>query len=562
MAVRCQTTVWIAFGCVLTAVCFMAYAPSLDGPFQWDDDAYITYNPFLTGPPLTQLRRMWTDPHFSDYAPVLQMSLAVQYRLWRLGPAGYRVVNVLFHVANALLVLALIRRITGRTGAAAVAALWWALHPLQTENVAWIAEWKSVLSLFFCLLSFLAYLRASRDEAFVWLPAAVALFAASLLTKSATVMLPVLLIAYELSRRAVRPARLLWSLPFFALSVWMGIKTLQAQGRAGGIVAYHGESAWATLSTMPTVVWKYVGLFLLPVNQCGLRSPTVYASALSPAVIAAALGLAVYVGVVVWIARRRREWMLWAVWFPIAILPVLNIVPIRILMAERYYYFPAIGLCALLGLWVARERRGHTATVLVALVCLLLVVQTRARSAVWGQPLAFWRDVVAGSPDEVQGRTNLSRYYLDEGHDQAAERQAARALTLDAKSPFAHSNLGLIYLKREEFERAAEAFRAAIPFTPEQSALHRSLVSNLALTHRSFGLHLVGLQRYEDAESQFLEALQLDPDDALAHHNLAVLYLTKLDQPRKGVRHLKALLKLRPDHPQAAEFRGLIDRWQ
>src|SRR5947208_1086294 len=150
---------WL-FGVLLAALTIFAYRPAWNGGFLWDDDVYITNNELLTAP--DGLRRIWFSLDSpSQYFPLVYSTFRIEHALWGLNPTGYHWVNLLLHVANALLVWRLLARL--RVPGAWLAGAIFALHPVQVESVAWITERKNVLMAFFFLLTLLAWI-AFIDE--------------------------------------------------------------------------------------------------------------------------------------------------------------------------------------------------------------------------------------------------------------------------------------------------------------------------------------------------------------------------------------------------------------
>src|SRR5436189_3177757 len=144
---------WL-FALILTAVTIFAYRPAWNGGFVWDDDDYVTKNHLLTAP--DGLKRIWFSLDSpSQYFPLTYTTFRIEHALWDLNPTGYHWVNILLHVANALLVWWLLTRL--KIPGAWLAAGIFALHPVQVESVAWITERKNVLMGFFFLLTLLAW---------------------------------------------------------------------------------------------------------------------------------------------------------------------------------------------------------------------------------------------------------------------------------------------------------------------------------------------------------------------------------------------------------------------
>src|SRR5215469_12187031 len=145
----------LVFAVVLAALTIFAYYPAWHGGFLWDDDDYIINNKLLTARDGWQ--RIWFSLDSpSQYFPLTYSTFRIEHALWGLNPSGYHCVNLLLHVANALLAWAVLARL--KVPGASLAAAIFALHPVQAESVAWMAERKNVLMAFFFLLTLLAWI--------------------------------------------------------------------------------------------------------------------------------------------------------------------------------------------------------------------------------------------------------------------------------------------------------------------------------------------------------------------------------------------------------------------
>src|SRR6202030_1742433 len=208
------------FVLLLAAVTILAYRPAWNGGFLWDDDAYVTNNELLTAP--DGLRRIWFSfDSPSQYFPLVYTTFRIERALWGLNPAGYHVVNVLLHVANALLVWRLLARL--RVPGAWLAGAIFALHPVQVESVAWITERKNVLMGFFFLLTLLAWTAFVDDDTrrrWRFYCLALILYALSLSAKTTACTLPAaLFLILWLQKKPINRERILQIIPFLLLGL-------------------------------------------------------------------------------------------------------------------------------------------------------------------------------------------------------------------------------------------------------------------------------------------------------------------------------------------------------
>src|SRR3972149_849156 len=140
---------------IIAIAAFIAYFPSLSGGFIWDDELLISLNRFTKAP--DGLYGIWCTNKTADYWPVTNTSFWIEWRLWGTQTTGYHVTNLFLHIANTLLIWIILRKLS--IPGAFLAALIFAIHPVNVESVAWIAQRKNTLSMFFFLLSILCYLK-------------------------------------------------------------------------------------------------------------------------------------------------------------------------------------------------------------------------------------------------------------------------------------------------------------------------------------------------------------------------------------------------------------------
>src|SRR5437588_1401779 len=204
------------FALVLAAVTILVYRPAWNGGFLWDDDAYVTNNELLTAP--DGLRRIWFSLDSpSQYFPLVYTTFRVEHALWGLNPTGYHWINLILHVANALLVWAVLAQLKIPVACLAVAIF--VLHPVQVESVAWITERKNVLMGFFFLLTLLAWAvfvdeRSKRPWRFYGL--ALVLYGLALSAKTTACTLPAaLLLILWLQNKQINWRRIFQIIPFF-----------------------------------------------------------------------------------------------------------------------------------------------------------------------------------------------------------------------------------------------------------------------------------------------------------------------------------------------------------
>jgi Flp pilus assembly protein TadD len=255
---------------ILFLTVFAVYWPALRGPFLWDDFLVVHRNPLVTGE--LGSGAIWFRMDF----PLTYVAFWLEWLAWGNHPAGYHVVNVMLHATSALLLWRVLAQL--KVPAPWLAAMIFVVHPVCVASVAWISELKNTLSLPFFLLSLLRYLQldsAPRPSPLAPRPflsycLSLLSFVLALLSKTSTVMLPVVLLACARWQRGRITWRDWWrTSPFFALAVAFGLMSVwfQAHGAITGATV-QGENFWGRLAGAGMALWFYLGKALLPLNLC------------------------------------------------------------------------------------------------------------------------------------------------------------------------------------------------------------------------------------------------------------------------------------------------------
>lgn len=437
---------------ILFALSFLFYLKSVGFDFlpSWDDGEYVLDNPRVHGITFENLRLIFTTAYFSNYAPLHLLSYAIDFSIWGLSPAGFHLTNVVFHAANSAMVYLLVRKMTADGFVSVVAALLFALHPLNVENAAWVSERKTLMTAFFSFASILAYLsfRESGGKGLYLL--SLVLFCLALLSKPLTVVLPLVLAACELflgkDLRALK-----WTPPFFALALAFAFIAFRAHAEASSIegATLAPEVLFGVVyPTMLPVYWEYARLIVWPSGLSGFYDVKLHYSFFEPAVISALISWVAVFALVLW--KGNGQVRFWFIWFWAWLLPVSNIIPLPVYYADRYMYMPAIGFFVLFGLfvsWFGKRAGFKTAATVAAVVIIALGAAAFFRMDVWKNEVAFWEDTVKKSPGQDKAHLNLGYAYEMEGRFEEAEKEYMAALAI-YQSQEAMSNLEMVRIKK------------------------------------------------------------------------------------------------------------------
>jgi tetratricopeptide (TPR) repeat protein len=561
----------------LVVLIVSTYLPALRNGFIWDDNDHFTENPAMTRP--DGLQKIWSSLTVSRYYPLTLTTFWVQRRLWGLNPLGYHTVNIGLHALNAVFVLLLLRRLN-EPGAWAAAALW-AVHPVNVESVAWATELKNIQSGVFFFLSLLCFLRFERRQHGGWYVLSLVTFAAALVSKPSTVILPlVLLLLAWWQRGRVQRQDLRRAAPFFALSLSMSLLTIaEQQGHIERAPHDWSLSLTQRLILVSKALWFYGGKVLWPGNLMFVYPR--WALDAESWLSWLPLGAAVAVAIRLWQLRHHpaaRAAAFGIGYFAIALLPVLGFFDIYYFrysfVGNHFQYLASIGPLALLAAGAAmvlpsRSTRVAAATVAIAT---LSVVSWRC-THVFHDDETLWRDTLARNPQAAIAHNNLGIILDTEGRYEQGAEQFREALVIKPGYLEAHSNLGLALTELGRYPEAEQQLQQALTIKPDFSKAHDCLgklyyrmnrldaaAHHFAAAVRSepgmaeahYNLGCVWLQQgqYARAIACFHNALLIRPDYPEAHNNLGNL-LAKEGNLQEAVQHYQAALNIRPDYGQA-----------
>jgi len=505
----------------------------------FDDEQYIVANPrVLAG--LTKEGVGWalTAFHASNWHPVTWLSHMLDVELFGLNPGAFHLVNLLFHLADTLLLFLVLSRMTGAPGRSGFVAALFALHPLHVESVAWVAERKDVLSAFFWILTMGAYARyAQRPCAGRYLPV-FAFFVLGLMAKPMLVTLPFVLLLLDFwplgrfppgrnvpdgagSRIQAPSLRflLLEKTPLFLAAAASCAVTYLAQEEGGAISGFPlPVRAANALTSYAGYLWKTVWPSPLAVYY-----PHPGDSLPSWKVIGAAFLLIVLsIGSIR--SASRRPWLpVGWFWYVGTLVPVIGLVQVGgQAMADRYTYVPLIGIF-IAASWGAHDlfsalRLPRPALPVLAGVALLSLLPP-ARSQ-----LETWRsDVIA----------------------------LEHALEVTSGNWLVHYNLGLTRQRQGNTDEAIRHYRETLRFEAEAPATRK----HLGMTHNNLGAALEESGRTDEAVEHYREAIRLEPNDPLAHRNLGVS-LQRKGRHEEAMYHYREVLRVLPGN---TEIRDLLD---
>ncbi|MDA8413679.1 MAG: tetratricopeptide repeat protein [Desulfobacteraceae bacterium] len=483
-----------------------------DFQVNWDDNWFILYNDSIRGFSLEHLKTAFSSYIVGSYVPLLTLSFMLDHALWGYNPGGFHATSILIHTVNALLIYRLFYRLYADRLLCLVGSALFLIHPVQVESVAWLSDRKTLLAMMFFLLGWEGYCRyrsATAGKARWWAYAAsLAFFALALLSKSIAVIMPGVLLLFDFCfYHGERRVRLLDKIPYVAVAGGIAAVTMIGFSTPeGGSVPYHGGTFLATFFSMLPVFCRYLGMLVWPANLSAVYTPTIHHS-LDGTVAAAALLLGVLLIVSVLLYRRERRLGFWVLFSVVAIFPVSQLIPILTMMADRYLYFPMVGVSALAGsgaVWL-RDRIGaslHKALYgLLLLPFVALSIASFQRAAVWHDSLTLWSDAVAKEPNSDKAWEVLAGVYSAAGNTIAARRCYERGFRLNPLNTEILQGLGDLYTEADELDNGYDLLNKLLTIKP-------TYVTGWA----SLGNNYMKRGNYDEAEKAYLHAHDLQPE--------------------------------------------------
>jgi len=530
-----------------------AYSNSFHGPFVLDDRASIIDNPTIQQGWFTALQPP-TNGETVMGRPLVNLSLAVNYRAGALSVVGYHTVNLAIHLLAGLVLFGLVRRtlelpaLRQKFSATALpiaftAALWWTVHPLQTESVTYVIQRAESLMGLFYLLTLYCFVRGAQSSSKFWLAGSVVACLLGGFCKEVIVTAPVMVLLYDRTFMAGSFAEA-WHVrrKYYAAlaATWLPLGWLVwsagSRGASAGFGA--GVSSFEYAAAQALALVNYLRLSLWPsalVFDYGRFVGGQWASSMPMAVL-----VVVVLAGTLWAIWRRPGLGFIGAWFFIILAPSSSVVPIITEAAAEHRMYLPLAAVTTLGAVCFWKWLGRGALPLTVMVALALGLATWLRNEDYREPERLWRSSLALQPNVARAHENLGLVLVDEGREDEAIMELRTALRLTPEYPEGENNLG------EELARTGALDEAAQLFAKAAQGIKRPQPRAMAYFNLGNTLGLQG--RYADALAAYTQTAQLQPNFAPAQ-NLRGYVLHKMGRDTEAITAYQTALRLQPVFP-------------
>lgn len=560
---------------VVTNICFL---PALDSKKEftnWDDGGYVINQPLIKNLSSENIKTLF-NPRTEvmlNYHPITMITLALNYKFSELNIKDYIYTNIFIHLLNVFLVFSFIYSLSRKKfWVATLSALWFGVHPMHVESVAWIAERKDVMYCFFFLLSCITYLRYLETKKIIHLAAVFVLFVLSCLSKAMAVPLPLILILIDYYyHRKIDLKTIAEKIPLLIFAILIGYNATIIQATEA-IADYKIFTTLQRLMFASYGFMMYWAKLILPINLSAFYPyPTLDKHGGIPLIfnIAPIIALAiVFVPGIIFYKMKNSEWLRIYVFgmgfFALMVALVLQFMSVgSAVMADRYSYLPYIGaffmLAMFANIYLENKKTRTIAISILAIFSIMFTTNCYNRVKIWENNETLWTDVIEKYPMKISQTGNVvqveekgvevayknrGNYYREKGLlDKAFEDYniLARSASTD---PGVYSNLGNVYAMRKDFKKSLEMYSKSISLKPNNF----EAIMNRGITFSAMGKH-------QDALNDFVEALKIDPSAQNLFLNIASEKLN-LKMYNECISDCNNIVAKNPNESNAYFYRG------
>ncbi|GBD38375.1 hypothetical protein HRbin37_00624 [bacterium HR37] len=566
---RILTSVFI-FG---FSVCI--FIPSLKNDFVWDDTeviekSYYSFNPHrilsVVVPKETQTKRA------RYYRPMFYISVVLDRYLWGITPYGFHLSNIIFHSTATVLLYLMILMLLSEFGTekkeqiALFSSLLFAVHPMHVESVSWIAGRTDIICGLFLFLAFIFHMISYK----VYLATLLSAFSffLSLLSKEVAIVFPLITLSFDLLNLKLKDRRNILKYSIYLSTVFI---YLYLRGRAfitvpGSSLINLSETAkeslgiWEIIRTLLNSYFIYINKLVFPFSFNAFIGEV----PANPYYTASSLFVLLTISVISFILliRGEKSFFFNILWIIITLAPSLLVAIFKIAstpIAERYLYIPSAGYCILLASAILnpRLRNQRLSILILVLICLVFLPFNIKRQGVWEDNLSLWEDTSKKSFHHALPHTNYALALMKANREEEAIREFTIALTPDIKDTnrgraITLNNLGILYIKREDYTSAERVFLKALNLDPSYGRTYYHL-GLIYFIKGEYG----DASGYITAERYLKQTLSIYKNYGRAHLLLAKVYLRR-GEKEKAMEQARIAIRSGLSEPLVKEAQDIL----
>ncbi len=447
------------------------YPVCFNGWVNWDDPKYILDNPLVGELTWERIRLNFSSFTIGAYHPLTTLSYCLDYTVDGFNARVFHFMNFLLHLVNVYLVYEFLKRLTLSTRIGFIASVLFAIHPMNVEAVAWVTGRKDLLMATFTLLGLIFYLKnhALKSKKALLIP--LLFFVMAVLSKGTAIIFPVLLILIDFYKKEkITLSSILLKTPFILISIGFGLVAKYGQHSAVGMKLLSdidfGDSFFIGVYNF----WFYIIKCVLPTQLSPLH-PYPHGIALEGVPMSLKITIIPFLGLLYfWVNKLRfnNNVNFVVVFYGVSSFLILQFIPFgQAMEAERFFYFPGIGLILGIGFFVVwfekrfeKFKKAIYGMLLILVGC--LVVLSHQQSKVWKDSKSMWEAVIVTYPENEMAYNNLAFHMAEKGDYNASIDLLNEAFkyTQDKYSPL--NNIGLMYAKKGNDSLALQYFNESI----------------------------------------------------------------------------------------------------
>lgn len=560
---------WVA----LTAT-LLVYVPTLSFPYiSWDDPEMIFKNKDVKQ---FDILAIFSKHYVGNYIPLTMLFHSVSWFVFKDHIFGYHLFNILVHLANGFLVYELSTKLFREKRVSEIASIIFLLHPLQTESVNWISEFKTLGYTFFFLFGLILYIQYLSEKNRKKQVFAALAFVASCLFKPAAVVFPLALICIDMiHQRRFEMKQYIKHLPMFAISLLFGIINIKTQSADQFINYSHAFPFFERISNAGLAIFNYLKLAVVP-YPLSIIYPFPEKNIVHT--LTGVFTLIALIYFIYYTFKKQQYYFLGALLFLILnLILVIQFIPFgEVLNADRYFYLPILGFAWLLAFFIIKLNVKH----LVMLIILIgtLGSLTFLRSSKWKSSITLYEDIIQKYPDNFLALNSLGVEYMMRGNDDMALQYLKKATTVAPYNYKGFYNRALLHLKNNNPKRALEDLntvlgmydytkayvaRASAYYAMMQYANARTDAKTVLYKDRNNSKAYFILGNCDNDENDlknaidyYNKAIELSSDDADYYFKRSIAF-GKMQQFSNCIMDLDQTLQLNPNYIEAYYWRGV-----